>query len=78
MLGWHGFKTVKVFYAGFPFYSPITRDLLTLGGSSPGLTGKELGFWEKQVSLFIYYLYRYCSTINRGGDQFMGLFQKEG
>ena len=69
---------MKVFYAGFPFYSPITRDLLTLGGSSPGLTGKELGFWEKQVSLFIYYLYRYCSTINRGGDQFMGLFQKEG
>lgn len=72
----YGFETVKTFYAGFPFYSPITRDLLTLGGSSPGLSGKELSFIEKQASLLIYFLYRYCSTINRGGDQFMGLFKK--
>ncbi len=72
----HGFKTVKVFYAGFPFYSPITRDLLSLAGGSHGLSGKELGFWQKKSSLLLYYLYRYFSTVNWGGDQFMGLFEK--
>ena len=69
------FTTRIVFYAGFPFYSPFYRDLcnatyavsksFTAGGYGPG---------KILISHLFYYLFRFCSTKHRLGDQFCGLF----
>ncbi len=71
-----GLKCVKVFYAGFPFWSPITRDLLNLLPiSDTSDIQSKIGGVKKAASLILYYLYRYCSSTSRG-DQFIGLFKK--
>lgn len=75
----HGFIAVKTFYAGFPFWSPITRDLLNLlPGWSCNSTKiqSNLSFFGKIISLALYYSYRYLSTKQKYGDQFVGLFKK--
>lgn len=77
----HHFKPLKIFYAGFPFYSPIGRDLANI---------KWLfKFYDKEIrrvnkptlitkiySSVFYILFRYCSTKKHNGDQFIGLFYK--
>jgi len=71
----NGYRTIKTFYAGFPFWSPIMRDLINL---IPGDTTKiqgNLSRTGKFVSVLLYYLFRYCSS-KRIGDQFVGLFEK--
>ena len=70
-----GFSKVKTYYAGFPFWSPITRDLLNfLPGDSTELQ-KNLTWIGRFSSVMLYYLYRYCSALHHG-DQFIGLFIK--
>lgn len=72
-----GYKTVKTYYAGFPFYSPIIRNLTnafygkkTLGPEAEMTPMGELvhGVW--------YILFRYLSFKSKG-DNFIGLFEKE-
>lgn len=74
------FLPVDVFYAGFPFLSPISRDVMNLffkfqqknieNAARPSIL-------TKIYSKTLYFLYEYCSTRHRFGDQFLGLFQKQ-
>ena len=48
----NGFKTLKTYYAGFPFWSPITRDLLNLlPVDNTSDVQVEMGSAKKMVSL---------------------------
>ncbi len=55
----HGFKPVLVYYAGFPFYSPLYREVcnLTNSGNNQFTQGKY-GILQKLASsiIYIYYL----------------------
>jgi trans-aconitate methyltransferase len=64
----NGFAVVSVKEWGFPFYSPLYRDLLELTGSK-GTTG-EFGFFRKLISIFIYYLFLLNSS-KRGDEIFV-------
>jgi trans-aconitate methyltransferase len=72
-----GFRPVHSFYAGFPFYSPIFRDLCELtnsGGNS--LSKGKYSFPTRRLADLIYFSFRYLSTKHRHGDQFCGLFER--
>jgi len=71
----NGFSPLSIFYAGFPFYNPLYREFcnITNAGSSVFTKGK-FGFFQKIVSMSIYFLFRYLSTKRCFGDQFCGLF----
>jgi 2-polyprenyl-3-methyl-5-hydroxy-6-metoxy-1,4-benzoquinol methylase len=72
-----GYKTVKRFYAGFPFHSPILRDLTNIFYKDyAGLPQAEMSFLAKRMHDVWYFLFRYCSFKSRG-DIFVGLFEKE-
>lgn len=73
-----GYRTVKTFYAGFPFYSPIIRNLTNK--YHKGFYEKlqpNMGFISKRIHDVWYFLFRYCSSKNIG-DNFIGLFEKTG
>lgn len=74
----HGYSTVKTFYAGFPFYSPLLRNLTNIFHKKyySELPNSEMGFIAKRVHDIWYLLFRYCSLKNRG-DSFIGLFEKK-
>jgi trans-aconitate methyltransferase len=72
-----GFKTVRAYYAGFPFYSPIYRDLcnkMNVGGNS--FEKGEYSFKQRLISNIIYFSFRYLSTKKNHGDKFCALFEK--
>jgi SAM-dependent methyltransferase len=73
----HGFRTVAAYQAGFPFYSPIFRDLCdrTNGGNNALTTGRY-SFWTRRLGDAIYAAFRWFSTRRRHGDQFCGLFER--
>lgn len=72
----NGFKTVKTYYAGFPFWSPITRNLLNiLPVDNTSDVQVKMGIPKKIISLLMYYSFKYFSFKNKG-DQFVGLFEK--
>jgi len=71
-----GFRTIEVFYAGFPFYSPLFRDVCNLtntGGNA--LTKGDYSFWTQRLGDLIFFCFRFLATRRRGGDQFCGLFE---
>ena len=72
----NGFDVIKVFYAGFPFYSPLGRDWLNKNykGYDESISGT---FTAKQKIFhnILYILFRYFCFKNIG-DQFVGLFEK--
>lgn len=71
-----GYGAVKCYYAGFPFWSPITRDLLNLfPQNESNVQGEKLSIARKGISLLLYFLFRFCSFKNKG-DMFVGLFKK--
>jgi len=72
-----GFAPVDVFYAGFPFYSPVYRDLCNLidAGTSEATSGKFS--WKQRVAASVLYTaFRRLSTRQRWGDKFVGLFRR--
>lgn len=74
-----GFRCVETFYAGFPFYSPIFRDLCNRTNSgSNALTTGRYSFWTRRLSDAIFVSFRWLSTRRRHGDQFCGLFERTG
>lgn len=73
----NNFQTVKTYYAGFPFWSPITRDLLNLVPGDSTKAQENLSLIGKFASVLLYILFRYFSTKNHFGDQFLGLFKKK-
>jgi 2-polyprenyl-3-methyl-5-hydroxy-6-metoxy-1,4-benzoquinol methylase len=64
----NGFVIVSVLEWGFPFYSPLYRDVLELTGGK-GTTG-EFGIVRKLLSNFIYYLFMLNSS-TRGDEIFV-------
>jgi len=73
-----GFYPVRVYYAGFPFYSPFYREVcnLTNAGNNKFTRGKY-SFFQKAISNMIYASFRFLSTKNLMGDQFCGLFERK-
>jgi SAM-dependent methyltransferase len=73
-----GFIPERIFYAGFPFFSPIYRELcnMTNSGSNRFTTG-QYGWRQKAVASAFYLLFRHASTRTRFGDQFCGLFRRD-
>lgn len=71
-----GYKTVKTFYAGFPFFSPITRDLTQLFFKNYSETSQSKMSRLSQLIHDVWYiLFRYFS-FKQKGDVFIGLFEK--
>ena len=73
-----GFVPDRIFYAGFPFYSPVYRELcdLTDSASNRFSTG-QYGWRQKLVASIFFALFRFASTKYRFGDQFCGLFRRD-
>ena len=72
-----GLRPLSVLYAGFPFYSPVFRELCNIfnsGGNS--LTVGRYTWIQRRMSDIIFVLFRYLSMRHRG-DQFCGLFIKD-
>lgn len=72
-----GFRTVKALYAGFPFYSPIYRNLcnkMNVGGNS--FEKGTYSFKQKIVSNCLYFAFRFLSSKDKFGDKFCALFEK--
>jgi|ERR1043166_1419905 SAM-dependent methyltransferase len=70
-----GFTTVVSFYAGFPFFSPLYRDFCNITYKvSDSFTRGAYGTGKILMSNVIYWLFRFCSTKHRFGDQFCGVF----
>ena len=67
----------KVFYAGFPFFSPLYREIcnLTNAGSNSWTQGQYTLF-QKSISSAFYFLFSFMSTKEKYGDQFCGLFER--
>jgi len=75
----HGFSPVGVFYAGFPFFNPIGRDLAQLFSGFRNdkiIKASEPSSITKLYSSVVYVLLRYFSTKRRFGNQFLGLFSR--
>lgn len=73
-----GFEVARRFHAGFPFFSPIYRDLCNLvdAGSNRFSTGR-FGARQKAVAAVLLALFRHFSLRNVG-DQFCGVFVRAG
>ncbi len=72
-----GYSTVKTFYAGFPFQSPILRELTNkLYKNVSGMPETEMSKMSEIMHNIWYFLFRYCSFKNKG-DIFVGLFEKD-
>ncbi len=72
-----GYKTVKRFYAGFPFHSPILRNVTNMFYKNyAALPESEMSFISRRMHDIWYFLFRYCSMKNKG-DIFVGLFEKK-
>ncbi|MDD2902154.1 MAG: class I SAM-dependent methyltransferase [Syntrophales bacterium] len=72
-----GFQPLKIFYAGFPFYSPGYREWCNLiNAAHHPLTRGKFGPLQHAASTILFILFKYFSTRDRGGDQFCGLFKK--
>jgi SAM-dependent methyltransferase len=72
----NGYRTVKVFYAGFPFYSPILRDLTNARYNDYAeLPQAKMNFASKRMHDIWYVLFRYFSMKSKG-DIFVGLFER--
>lgn len=69
------FEPASIAYAGFPFYSPLYRNLCQLTNAGDAqFTRGTYGALRRLVSSAIYFSFRFLSTQRRGGDQFVGLF----
>jgi trans-aconitate methyltransferase len=78
-MGEQGFAPERIFYAGFPFYSPLYREACNLTNSaSNSFTTGRYGARQKIVASALYRLFRHGSTRRRLGDQFCGLFRRIG
>lgn len=69
------FEPCSLAYAGFPFYSPLYRNLCQYTNAGDAqFTRGEYGRFRRLASAAIYFSFRYLSSRRRGGDQFVGLF----
>lgn len=80
-LSQHNFKPVEIYYAGFPFYSPIGRELANIKWLFKFYDNKIRRVNKPTLITKLYFnvfhfLFRHCSTKHRNGDQFVGLFKR--
>jgi len=72
-----GYTTIKTFYAGFPFYSPILRDLTNIFFKKYSETPQSvMSPLAKRGHDLWFILFRYLSS-KRHGDIFIGAFAKK-
>lgn len=72
-----GYKPTSVYYAGFPFYNPLYRELCQMTNSANNrFTQGKYGISQKLIGLFFFVLFRFFSTRRLRGDQFCGLFER--
>ncbi len=74
----HGYRPVTVLYAGFPFWSPITRDVYNIVNMSKKRSDPDPGMavsFNPILHAVTYFVYRFL-CFRRIGDQFVGLFEK--
>jgi SAM-dependent methyltransferase len=72
----NGYDTRTTFYAGFPFYSPVMRDLTQVFSKNYSeVSNAPMGFLSRRVHDVWYLLFRYLSRKHRG-DAFIGLFER--
>ncbi|MDD4004696.1 MAG: class I SAM-dependent methyltransferase [Elusimicrobiaceae bacterium] len=72
-----GYEPVRVFYAGFPFYSPLYRDLCNLTNMANNSVSRgKFGRKQKLISAVGYFFFRHLSTRLSKGDRFAGLFRR--
>jgi SAM-dependent methyltransferase len=72
-----GFAPERIFYAGFPFFSPLYREACNLTDSASNrFTTGRYGARQKILASALYGLFRHGSTRRRLGDQFCGLFRR--
>jgi len=75
-----GFKPFMIFYAGFPFFNPIGRELAQLFHKfryKKLIRSSKQSLLSKLYSRVVYFLLRFCSTKYRFGNQFIGMFEKD-
>lgn len=71
-----GYRPVKILYAGFPFVSPIFRDLSQLLQKQyDTFVQTKPTALNTTINTTAYILFRYFSTV-RIGNQFIGLFER--
>jgi len=73
------FSPIEILYAGFPFFSPISRDMMNLFFDFQQKNIENVSeptVLTKAYSKILYFLFRYCSTKRHFGEQFIGLFKK--
>ena len=72
-----GLKPREIYYSGFPFYSPIYRDLCDRFHIGTGAIGRGTYTWKTKLACWIVFtLFNTFSTRRKLGDQFCGLFEK--
>jgi SAM-dependent methyltransferase len=70
-----GFVPKNIFYAGFPFYNPLYREVCNLTDSgSNTLTKGKYGWFQKLIGSVLLFMFDHLSTRRRFGNQFCGLF----
>jgi SAM-dependent methyltransferase len=70
-----GFDGLDLRYAGYPFYSPLYRNLCDLlRVPDRAFVRGRYGPAQKIVSAALYFSFRYLSSRRTGGEQFVGLF----
>jgi len=71
------FMCITKQYAGFPFYSPIFRNICnTFNKGIQTFSSGKYGFSQKLTATIIYTGFRFFSTRRYWGDQFCGLFRR--
>lgn len=74
------FKPVLLQYAGFPFYSPIFRNvanLVNLNSDQDRFTRGHYGWKRKLLADMVYWSLRWASTKRHWGDKFCSLFARQ-
>lgn len=75
-----GYITLDCYYAGFPFWSPICRDLLNIfrrdAVNVQESSENGMSILDKIIARVLYFLFRHCSCL-RKGDQFVGIFERQ-
>lgn len=73
-----GYRPLKIYYAGFPFYSPLERDAMGLlfRRHKQAVSEFQYSGMTKILHEVVFFLYRYLNS-KTVGDQFLGLFERE-
>ncbi|MEK7581226.1 MAG: class I SAM-dependent methyltransferase [Patescibacteria group bacterium] len=73
-----GFKPITIYYAGFPFFSPIYREFCNLTNASNNsfTNGINYSLGQKLISAVLFLMFSALSTKYKYGDQFCGLFKR--